>query len=224
MTYIHGAFVFIMINYTGQSMNPTLIDGDRLNIRPYGDQRIRAGDIVVFQHPFDGYLMVHRVVSAERHRIRTRGDNNSIRDRFVLSYEDITGRVVSAHRGRNKIKVPGGIPGRLQGAMRHLIKYLDLKISRFLHHQYRRLAKTGIFRKIFAPCIKTRTVCLRRKNGTELQVLMGRRIIARLPAGADRWQIKRPFRIMIDETTLPELKSLQDTDRGPLLSVKSPPA
>ncbi len=199
-----------MINYIGHSMNPTLIDGDRLSIRPYGGQPVRAGDIIVFQHPTDKYLVVHRVFSTKQSIIRTRGDNNYIQDKYALKPEDITGRVVSAHRGKKRIQVTGGMSGRLQAAKCHLIKHLDRKVSRLLHPAYELLAKTGSFRKIFGPWIKTRTVCFQRKNGTELQVLMGRKIIARLPPGSDSWQIKRPFRIFIDETSLPVSKSIQN--------------
>ena len=117
---------------------PTLVDGDRLIVKPYGGHRIRTGDIVVFQHPSDKYLMVHRVVSAGRDMIRTRGDNNMVLDRFVLSPEEITGRVVSAYRGKKEIPVFGGISGRFQAAMRHSIKHLDLKVSWLLHPLYRR--------------------------------------------------------------------------------------
>jgi hypothetical protein len=36
-----------------------------------------------------------------------------------------------------------------------------------------------------------------------MQLVLGRRIIGRRPAGTDAWTIRRPFRIFVDEQVLP---------------------
>jgi hypothetical protein len=47
-------------------------------------------------------------------------------------------------------------------------------------------------------------VTFRRPKGEELQVLLGRRVIAKRLQGSTRWHIQRPFRLLVDETCLPE--------------------
>jgi hypothetical protein len=43
-----------------------------------------------------------------------------------------------------------------------------------------------------------------RAAGTELQLLIGRRVIGRWPPGKIGWQIRRPYRLFVDEEALPE--------------------
>ncbi len=200
-----------MINYAGPSMNPTLIDGDRLNVIPYNGDRIRVGDVIVFQHPDKNLLMVHRVVSTSS-RIITRGDNNRCPDRFSLTPEHITGKVVSALRGKKHIKIYGGKTGWFLALILHTRIYLDKKVSALLHPLYHWLAETGLIRRIFKPWINIRKVSFQRGKETEHQLLMGKTIIARLPAGANQWIIKRPFKVFIDKSSLQTTKSKEACD------------
>jgi signal peptidase I len=50
---------------------------------------------------------------------------------------------------------------------------------------------------------RMRVISLERKEGKELQLLLGRTVVGRLLPNHDRWLIRRPFRLFIDETTLP---------------------
>jgi hypothetical protein len=44
-----------------------------------------------------------------------------------------------------------------------------------------------------------------------MQLVLGRRIIGRRPAGAGLWIIRRPFRIFVDEQALPWKKGKKGT-------------
>lgn len=192
-----------ILNYTGPSMNPTLKVGDGVTVIPYGNNRARVGDVVVFRSHERDYYVVHRVISVDSQGIRTIGDNNNRVDPWVLRPENIVGRVVSARRKDRDVIIHGGARGRLLLPALQSIKRIKLAVFRILSPVYSWLALSGIFRWLLSPLIKTQLFCFKRPNGMEIQLLMGQRIIARRPPGSTRWQIRRPFRLFVDEKSLP---------------------
>ncbi len=192
-----------ILNYTGPSMNPTLRVGDGMTVIPYGNSRIRIGDVVVFRSPEQDHNVVHRVISVDSQGVRTIGDNNNRVDPWVLSSDDIIGRVVSARRKNRDVIIHGGTRGRLLLPALQTIRRIKLVVSRICHPFYNWLARSGVFRWILSPLIKTQTLYFKRPSGLEIQLLMGQRIIARRPPGATRWQIRRPFKLFVDENSLP---------------------
>jgi signal peptidase len=192
------------INYVGPSMNPIFKSGDRLQIASYGLEKIRVGDVVVFISPEDNSKVVHRVVSLNSNGIKTRGDNCDQPDDWVLSPNCILGRVVFAQRGNRRFKVFGGVLGQLSAMAARAIIAIDFRASPLLRPTYHRLANKSIFRGWLPDLMKIRVVSFNRQAGTELQLLMGRHLVGRWLPGMSRWYIRRPFRLFVDETSLPE--------------------
>jgi hypothetical protein len=195
------------MNFIGNSMNPTLKSGDRLKIIPYDRKRIRRGDVVVFIPPGGATKIIHRVISIDSCRIRTRGDSSSHLDPWVLKPDHIHGRVVWAKRENRQRRVFGGTIGQLFGVTFRAIHSIDVKVSSRLRPVYNRLALTGIFRRWLPARIKPRAISLNHPAGTELQLIMGRCVIGRWLPGKTGWYIRRPFRLFVDEETLPENKT-----------------
>lgn len=191
-------------NYTGPSMNPTLKIGDGLTVTPYGDSSIRIGDVVVFHSPERERYIVHRVISVNSRGIRTKGDNNSKVDSWILRPEDIVGRVISAQRKNRSITIHGGTRGRLLAPVLWTIKRINITVSGIFRPVYHYLARTGITRKLLSRLIKTQILYFKRPNGTEMQLIMGRRIIGRYYPGKAQWIIRRPYRLFVDEKSLPQ--------------------
>jgi signal peptidase I len=198
----------VTLNFTGPSMKPTLKPGDGLGVHPYGDRKIRIGDVVVACPPEREQHVVHRVVSVDSHGIRTRGDNNNNTDAWVLCAENIIGQVVGANRKNKNKTIYGGRPGRIYASGLKAIKQIDWTVSRILHPVYHRLASSGIFRNLLPLQLKTHVLCFKRANGIEMQLLMGRWVIGRRLNGQDRWHIRRPFRLFVDEHSLPEAQNI----------------
>ena len=191
-------------NYNGPSMNPTLKAGDRLRVVPYDNKRIHVGDVVVFQAPEGKRHITHRVVSVDSRGVRTRGDNNNKTDSWVLRPDEITGRVISALRGAKSISIRGGRRGMIYARSLWFIKHANLAISRIFHPAYHRLAASGIFKRALPHGTKPRVFCFTRPNGVEMHLLMGRWIIGRRRPGWEQWQMRRPFRLFVDEASLPD--------------------
>jgi hypothetical protein len=192
------------INYAGPSMNPTFRDGDRLWVIPYGKRRIRSGDVIVFCPPADACHVVHRVIAVSPSGMKTRGDNNHFMDPWILRSEDIFGRVVSAGRAKSRVRISGGARGRLSARLLRIAKQADAMISAMLRPIYLRIAKSGIIIRLVSQRVKPRVVCFKQPKGIEMQLLLGRRVIGRRLPGQALWQIRRPFRLFVDEAALPD--------------------
>jgi signal peptidase len=188
------------MNYLGNSMYPTLRVGDGMKIVPYGTGEIRVGDVVVFQYPDDKKYVVHRVIHLNPNRIVTRGDNNPEPDTVLLTADDIMGRVVSVSRGCKTIKIHGGSRGALQGKVFHLFKMIRSKTYDLIRPFYYRLLLSDIFKNMLSRHV--RMLYFKRPEGTETQLLIGSWVIGRYRSGWRRWQIRRPFRLFIDESSL----------------------
>ena len=153
------------IIYTGPSMNPTLQTGDMLYVVPYNkDRKVRRGDVVVFLTPDGGRRITHRVISINSGIIRTRGDNNSKVDNYLLSHDNLVGRVVYAFRKKKRLRIYGGGVGRLFAmavqAIRKIRLYRRIRLYVFplLRPAYHHLVKSGILRRYLLPYMKTKIV------------------------------------------------------------------
>jgi hypothetical protein len=192
------------MNYMGPSMNPTLKSGDGIKVIPYGKRKIRIGDVIVFPSPKGYHNVVHRVISVDSQGIRTRGDNNTNIDPWALSHDGIIGHVFWAQRGNRQRSIHGGLRGLLYSLGIRATRIIDSKISSLLHPAYHWLVRTGALRPWLSARIQTRVLYFNRSTGTELLLLMGRRVIGRLLPGRSQWVIRRPFRLLVDEAALPK--------------------
>ena len=191
--------------YTGLSMNPTLREPDILFVFPYKNRDIKRGDIAVFQIPDSKRKATHRIVSVSKNGIRTRGDNNIDTDPYILEPDDIIGVVDYIQRGRKIKHIMGGNVGFLYSVLLrfNFFPNLNLRITNLLFPLYDRLSKLGVLRKILPWRIQPQVYTFQTEEGVEMQLFIGRIPIGRRSTAKKSWQIRRPFRLFIDETSLP---------------------
>jgi signal peptidase I len=189
--------------YTGPSMNPTLTEPDLLEVVPYHGQPVQPGDVVYFQPPEGDREVVHRVVALTTAGIQTRGDNSPRNDPYLLQSSDIIGRVVAAHRGRRRRRIAGGQRGVLVGYRSRLWHLVNRGVSRLLHNTYRTLARAGRFGRWLPAKLRPRIFVFRTPNLTYAKLLMAGRVIGQYDALTELWHIRRPFRLFVDEASLP---------------------
>ena len=186
--------------FFGSSMLPTLKPGDCLLVESV--DRIRVGDIVVF--PLRGkHHVVHRVVSLKLWGVITRGDNNKTNDLWVVQPAEIIGKLLSVHRGTRDIAIVGGTPGILYARILWTLKYFTIIFARLLSPAYYWLSRTGICRLVLPESAKPRLVSFNSQDGVERQLLLGRLVIGRRMPRWDKWQLRPPFRLIVDESMLP---------------------
>ena len=209
------------IVYTGPSMNPTLREPDLLQVEPYGNGPVRAGDVVCFKSPENNINIVHRVVSVgprspvsgrpidggPKDGIRTRGDNNPRPDPWVLEADNLLGRVVAAQRGLRVRPILGGWTGRTIAWNVRLRKAVWRVVAGVVSGAYQSLVRSGPFVFLLPGGLRPRLVCFNGRGAATLKLLMGRLEIGRYDRERGEWQIRPPFRLFLDERTLPNLKS-----------------
>jgi signal peptidase I len=195
------------ITYTGPSMNPILKAGDLLEVVPYNGRQIRCGDAILFFCPEENRNVVHRVVALEAWGIRTMGDNNVYSDPWIVTPEQVVGYVARVQRSRRWRRIPGGYAGRLAAYLMRGLRYTSAPLSTV----FRPLSPLTIGSRLGALLkrrfLATRIIAFKHPEGTELQLLVGRRVIGALPPGQSTWMIRRPFRLFVDETSLPTSKN-----------------
>lgn len=187
----------------GESMCPLFRPGDRIHFAPCRVEDLRPGDVIIFNAPGQEDRVVHRVVSTGPAGIKTKGDANLGMDSWHIRQENILGRAVSVERGGRTISVAGGLTGHLAARTLGILRKLDHQSSWVLHPLYHCLSRSGIARRLVPVSMAPRIITLTRQDGTERQLLMGKKVIGRRLPGDRAWRIRRPFRLFVDERTLP---------------------
>ena len=182
-------------------MAPTLRYGDVARLEPCEVSQICRGDVICFYRSLD-HGWISRVAFQEAHSIRTRGDNTPQYDPWLIQPEDLIGRVVWAYRGNRTVKVRHGKIGRLMALSFRAINVIESWFSPFLRDIYHRLSGKGLFRRWLPARLTPRFVTFQRPQGTEYQILLGRRVVGQRLPGRE-WQIQRPFRLFVEEKSLP---------------------
>ncbi len=190
--------------HVGDSMNPTLHESDLLEIARYQGQPPRPGDVVLFVVDKEELAVVHRVVGITPLGVRTRGDNNDLIDPWTVHPEDILGRVVAASRGDHRRSIPGGRGGLLRAQAVRALRVPERALARLLSPLYRRLAASGILRSVAPPSLHPRVVIFQAGDQRRFRLMIGRHtIIGHYDPTRHHWHIRRPFRLLVDEASLP---------------------
>jgi len=184
-------------------MSPTIRRSDTLYVLPYNETKVQIGDVVIFKFVGQPVPTVHRVLRLDGFGITTMGDNNDSADPHFLNSSDIIGKVVYLGR-RSKLKpVHGGWPGSLVGRLMRLRRLLDCHVSRIGHPLYEFLVRHKIFVRWPFCSMRTKVVSFTRNGTNDLQLLWRGRVIGWFVPEVGTWTIKRPFRLFVDQSTLP---------------------
>jgi hypothetical protein len=128
-------------------------------------------------------------------------------DPWLLGPDDILGRVVAVRKGKKRRPVAGGTAGRATGVSARMRRAADRVVSPRLHAAYVRAAESGFARAAWtrlAPAhLRPRVVRFGEAPlGTE-KVLLGGREVARFDRIRQEWKVQRPYRLLVDEASLP---------------------
>ncbi len=194
----------LLSGYIGPSMNPTLSEGDMLEILPYKGGTPRPGDVVFFRRPGGEGYIVHRIVIRSRSAILTRGDNNPQADPFLLQPADIMGRVAAARRRNRRRRISGGLRGLVRGRLLMSLRPVKRRGSFLLHEPYRALAASGLFRnllpRVLRPhCVESDSL----QGGKRFHLVFLGRVVGRYDKIQKAWMIRKPLKLFIDEKSLP---------------------
>jgi signal peptidase len=185
--------------YTGRSMHPTLSETDLLEIKQL--RRISVGDVILFVCKDN--LVVHRVVGIASEGISTRGDNNNDDDPELVAPENVVGNVVAAWRGQQRRRIYGGRIGRIYRLILCIQRRIYGECRSFVAYSYRATSQLGLPRLI-KPFCRPRIVQFNVNGDIDISLMLGVHIIGHYCQSSNRWQIRPPFRLFIDESVLPK--------------------
>jgi hypothetical protein len=188
--------------YTGTSMNPTLLEPDVIEVKPYGDWQPQLGDVVCFRSPARDVMVVHRVVRVEPAGVRTKGDNCPQVDLWVLRPEGIIGRVVAAQRGARRRDIKGGKQGLWVAALARLRRVTRSRIGQILRGLGQLAVELGPFDFALPPGLRPKLVRFEARHRINFKLLMGGLVVGRYDYLSLRWKIRRPFRLFVSESSL----------------------
>ena len=188
--------------YRGQSMAGTFRLGDALILEAVPLDRVRVGDVVVFDGAdLEGNpkQIVHRVFAILPHGLVTRGDNNPWLDQGLVTADNLVGRVTHVRRGGRLRPVPGGRRGLWRARLfragqnwRRRGKRLVTWLGRW---PYRLLRRSGIVPHLWKPSI-TRLL-LRAEGSTTVKYISNGRTVAQWWPDSGRFWLRRPYDLIL---------------------------
>lgn len=202
--------------YTGSSMYPTLREPEMMEILPYGNQPVRAGDVVFFRSPDGGPPVVHRVTRVAPEGLTTLGDNNPAADAARLPPGNIQGRVVAVWRGTKRRPISGGRPGLLRSLCLRGCRRLGRSALPALQPLYQCLSRRGWIARVLPPRLRPRIVVFHTRGQDQHLLLLGKRLIGRYDENRRQWQIKRPFHLLVEGRALQTPRDRLRTNRAVL--------
>lgn len=139
--------------------------------------------------------------------IRTQGDNNPLADTRVLAPADLLGRVVAAQRGTRLRSIHGGHAGLMVAWSVKLGKAIWGVVAGVASAVYQNLIRGSRFGFLLPGGLRPRVVCFSGRDTDVLKLLMRGHTVGHYNYRAKEWHIRRPFRLFVDERTLPDPKS-----------------
>lgn len=195
--------------FAGQSMLPTLVTGDLLELVDYGSRSVQVGDIICFRRPNDGYLVVHRVLGVGYDGIRTRGDGSAADDEWRVCPVEIIGRVIAVRRGDRRYEILGGRLGILTMHLHRLARRAAGRLGRVMCATLQPLITQTVVR--FLPArLRPRLVVF----NNQMRVFMANRCIGVFDVNQRRWRVRSWYQFFVDISKLPPQVSIPP--QGPL--------
>ncbi|PWR73213.1 signal peptidase I [Methanospirillum lacunae] len=194
------------IVYSGMSMYPTFIDGDKVIFDRFS--QIKHGDVIVYPEPGGHRYIIHRVIEIQGEQVQTAGDNNRSPDSYSIDRQSIIGKVIRKRRFDVSSSVRGEIWGRIYFRYRVSIHRRILESITFGKPLYELLVRGAILGKLFAPFLDIRQVVLIKDGKTEIRLFLNNHYVG-VRKGVDQpWSIRAPFRIFIDPDKLPAYRDV----------------
>lgn len=135
MKRIPSGFEF-SVTATGNSMHPTILEGERVGVLRCPIDLVRLGDIVAFTMPRTGSMVIHRVVKfrpqGDKRVLETCGNANNVRDPWRVDENNFLGKAVWVKRGKRRLKLASHQQPRLQVLADKLVDVFRTLLARLI--------------------------------------------------------------------------------------------
>lgn len=185
-------------------MFPLFIAGDILSFNRSGP--FHRGDVIVYRHPGAERYIIHRIISAREETVRTGSDTKPLPDPYILPVNEIIGKVTAVSRNGKEIRIPGGLSGYLWYL--YLTRYHRqvCRLSGIIRPIYHAASHPPALRRLQHRWLQYHPHILIQADGSLVGIVFLRRWYAAwIHEQEGVWHIRTPFRLLIDESDLPDL-------------------
>ena len=203
----HPSTCFYVV-YSGPSMNPVMTEPALMEVQPISTKALRKGDVILFRRPFDTINVAHRIISVSGGVFRTRGDNNRKADSYIITADYIIGIVIAAWCGDRRRVISGGHRGRIIAWFSQRRKDLFVVGGKALSIQYRFFSRicSPLVRLLLPDQLRPRVVSYPAHASWRYQLFLGKKLVGRRQDESSNWEIRLPYRLLVDIRKLPNLK------------------
>jgi hypothetical protein len=194
------------ICYTGTSMSPTLMAGDRLDYQQ--QDTYRRGDVIVYPEPGQAErYIIHRIIRVNGDSLQTAGDHNWHADGYHLRRDQVIGRIVQKTRAGRKSLVWSGPRGALRywytRKGRRVLRCFYLPLAPAFDRLARRVSP------LFSSFLAVQPVIvLSEDSSVSVWLCMHRWCAGWWDPPQKRWYIRPEFRLFLDPGRLPDCQEL----------------
>jgi SynChlorMet cassette protein ScmC len=192
----------IPIVYSGPSMNPTLQVPDLLEVEPCAGRVPVVGDVICFYAPEKDKNIVHRVIGSSGTGLITRGDNNPTPDPEPVTADLIIGKVVTAWRKNEHRPIAGGWKGRCTHTWLRVRKAILIRTAWIIRLGKPFLVLTRALPNVFPGGYRPRVVLFTDRHTNTLRLFFGSSVAGEF-SEYNGWRVRYPFRLLVNESTLP---------------------
>ncbi|MBN2202469.1 SynChlorMet cassette protein ScmC [bacterium] len=185
---------------SGNSMSPTLAEPGYALVRPYGDEKPRAGDVIHFRCPSTGAGIIHRVIKARQDVLVTRGDHNDRNDPGPVPLSAVDGRVVRVKDAGGSRRVRGGRAGLLDFAAARLTLKTGRTAARWVRRFSGVRSLTAGLRRLLPKRSDWKPVFFGHPANGHLKIISKGNCVGVYERGV--WRIAYPWRLQIDPVRL----------------------
>ena len=189
--------------YRGTSMNPTLFEPEMLTVMPYKGKNPKKGDIICYRLGQKNNGVVHRIIALKGNSIKTRGDNSASPDDYTVDKSAVIGRVTASIRNDKRRTVYGGHAGLIDMHLQRVSRKINRFVSKLLKKSYYCLSASGVFRKIKPRSMVFKVAIFEKHLRIYPKLVLNGRTVGTFDFRTNTWQIKRPYRLFVDEKKLP---------------------
>lgn len=188
-------------------MSPTLREPCLMEVVPVLSNSIRRGDVILFHCPDEtGKNVVHRVIDVHSAALKTRGDNCIQLDPYSVTSDRVIGLVIACWRGNKRRIVYGGTFGRILSWYLLFRAWVSTICRRLLWGDC-----CGMLTFVIAPVadfilpdrFQPRVIQYPEHARWRYQLFIGNKYIGRFDSTIGKWEIRFPYRLIVDIRKLP---------------------
>jgi signal peptidase I len=196
---------------SGHSMVPTLRAPGTVDLRSYGDEKPRRGDVIHFRSPATGTMVVHRVMEVRPDGLVTRGDNSTQNDPGCVPLSAVEGKVIAVNNAKGRRPVRGGRTGMMMFLYARLFHSVRMIAGRIYSLLFPSHSLAGCLHRFAPKSAGLKIVFFGHPIRGQLKILSNGLCVGFYKRGV--WHLSYPWRLWVNPATINEAAKRVELER-----------